>query len=144
MALPQIKTDEERARLDVIFAEIEAQRNAPADVSTCPATTGSKTQAFEDRFDAMELREIVGNAEQMLKAGAFKTEWERVLAKALIRAMEEPKNRAALHTELNLLRNFATAVEHHLDAAERAAKEQDNHHYYKVFSGKVRALLGNL
>lgn len=143
MALPRIKTDEERARLDVIFAEIEAQRNAPAEVPKCPATTGS-TQAFEDRFDAMELPEIVGNAEQMLKAGAFKTKWERVLAKALIRAMEEPKNRGALNTELNLLRNFATAVEHHLDAAERAAKEQDNHHYYKVFSGKVRALLGNL
>lgn len=143
MALPQIKTDEERARLDVIFAEIEAQRNAPAEVPKCPATTGS-TQAFEDRFDAMELPEIVGNAEHMLKAGVFKTKWERVLARALIRAMEEPKNRGALNTELNLLRNFATAVEHHLDAAERAAKEQDNHHYYKVFSGKVRALLGNL
>lgn len=143
MALPQIKTDEERARLDVIFAEIEAQRNSPAEVPKCPPTTGS-TQAFEDRFDAMELREIVGNVVQMMKAGAFKTKWERVLARALIRAMEEPKNRAAINTELNLLRNFAAAVEHHLDAAERAAKEQDNHHYYKVFSGKVRALLGNL
>ena len=143
MALPQIKTDEERARLDVIFAEIEAQGNAPEDVPKCPPTTGS-TQAFEDRFDAMELREIVGNVVHMLEAGAFKTKWERVLARALIRAMEEPKNRAALNTELNLLRNFAAAVEHHLDAAERAAKEQDNHHYYKVFSGKVRALLGNL
>lgn len=143
MALPHIKTDEERARLDVIFVEIEAQRNAPAEVPKCPATTGS-TQAFEERFDAMELPEIVGNAEQMLKAGAFKTKWERVLARALIRAMEEPKNRGVINTELNLLRNFATAVEHHLDAAERAAKEQDNHHYYKVFSGKVRALLGNL
>lgn len=143
MALPQIKTDEERARLDFIFAEIEVQRNAPAEVPKCP-TAPVSTQAFEDRFDAMELREIVGNAVHMLEAGAFKTKWERVLAKALIRAMEEPKNRSAINTELNLLRNFATAVEHHLDAAERAAKEQDNHHYYKVFSGKVRALLGNL
>ena len=43
-----------------------------------------------------------------------------------------------IDVELNTLRNFATAVDIRLQKAEKAAKEQDNHHYYKIFAECVK------
>ena len=46
--------------------------------------------------------------------------------------------------ELNRLSNFAMAVIQRLKNCERAAREQDNHHYYKVFADYVRKHLEKL
>ena len=85
----------------------------------------------------------------MLNDGVFKTKWERVLARVLVNVTDngvfiEAKELASKNTELNALRNFATAVEIHLGKAETAAKAQDNHHYYKIFAEQTRQLLEKL
>lgn len=51
---------------------------------------------------------------------------------------------APMNDELNVLRNFATAVDIRLQKAEKAAKEQDNHHYYKIFAEGVKTLLESI
>lgn len=49
-----------------------------------------------------------------------------------------------MNAELNILRNFATAVDTRLQKAEKAAREQDNHHYFKMFADSVRGLLDRI
>ena len=44
-------------------------------------------------------------------------------------------------SELNILRNFSQGVSQRLEKAERSAREQDNHHYYKIFADGVKTLL---
>ena len=46
--------------------------------------------------------------------------------------------------ELNRLSNFAMAVIQRLENCERTAREQDNHHYYKIFADSVRKLAAKL
>ena len=50
-------------------------------------------------------------------------------------------NLAPMNEEINLLRNFAQGVSQRYDKAERSAREQDNHHYYKIFADGVKTLL---
>ena len=50
-------------------------------------------------------------------------------------------NLAPMNEEINLLRNFAQGVSQRLEKAERSAREQDNHHYYKIFADGVKTLL---
>ena len=132
------KPDEERARLDRIFAEIEAEeRNAngiPEPEAPKPKMTA------EDRIMEQPMSYIVGYAKSALKTGELKTTWERVLAKKLIESTT-PKGEPHERVELNVLRNFANAVSIRLEKAERSAKEQDNHHYYKIFAESVKTLL---
>ena len=49
-----------------------------------------------------------------------------------------------MNEEINILRNFANAVDNRLQKAEKAAKEQDNHHYYKIFAECVKTLLESI
>ena len=49
-----------------------------------------------------------------------------------------------IREELNRLSFFATSVINRLEKAERAAREQDNHHYYKIFADSVRKLADKL
>lgn len=86
MPLAKIKTEEERARLDRIFAEVEAA----------------------DRGDVLEPVDT------------------------------------RTQTEINLLRNFANGVSQRYEKAERSAREQDNHHYYKIFAECVKEMLEKL
>ena len=46
--------------------------------------------------------------------------------------------------EINLLRNFANGVSQRYEKADRSAREQDNHHYYKIFADGVKSLLDAL
>ena len=144
MALAKIKTEEERARLDAIFAEIEAEERGETVVAAQPSRTTA-----EERLMSQSAKQIVANAKGMLKDGSFKTKWEKVLAKTLIQVVEdgsiiEKKQLSLLNTELNTLRNFVTAVDTRLKKAEKAAKEQDNHHYYKIFAEGVKTLLDSI
>lgn len=143
MPLAKIKTEEERARLDAIFAEIEAAERGELFETETPEAHAPSTNA-EQRLESQDVKQIVGNAKCMLKDDAFKTKWERVLAKTLIKVTEMPDELGKLHAELNVLRNFVNAVERRLENAESAARQQDNHHYYKIFAEGVKGLLEKL
>ena len=144
MAIAAIKTAEEMERLDAIFAEIEAEERGETVVAAQPPRTTA-----EERLMSQSVKQIVANAKGMLKDGSFKTKWEKALAKTLIQVVEdcsivEKKQISLLNTELNTLRNFVTAVDTRLQKAEKAAKEQDNHHYYKIFAEGVKTLLDSI
>ena len=143
MALAKVKTAEEMARLDAIYAEIEsAGYNTDGSVKIDEKPKLSP----EQRLECQDVKQIVANAKGMLRDNAFKTKWENVLAKTLLKVFEQgcfipSKELGALNTELNILRNFAQGVSQRLEKAERSAREQDNHHYYKIFADGVKTLL---
>jgi hypothetical protein len=142
MALAQIKTDEERARLDAIFAEIEAtergeQLPAP-DTRPQEQIDESNRKAKIDRLANTEMKEFIGNVKANIGNNAFNTKWEQILSKFIVERM------APLNEELNILRNFAQAVSARLEKAEKSAREQDNHHYYKIFAEGVKKLLDSI
>ena len=143
MALAKVKTAEEMARLEAIYAEIEsAGYNTDGSVKIEEKTKLSP----EQRLECQDVKQIVANAKGMLRDNAFKTKWEKVLAKTLLKVFEQgcfipSKELGALNTELNILRNFAQGVSQRLEKAERSAREQDNHHYYKIFADGVKTLL---
>ena len=152
-----IKTDEERARLDEIFAQVERELH-PEIVSQEPQEQPRNPQVVTDRMNHVakverlvnqDHAQMYGNIQQLLKHYTFKTKWEEVLAKAYVNLYEvvmprKDVERGQLRQELEMLRNFASSVQNRLEAAERTAKEQDNHHYYKIFAEGVKTLLDKL
>lgn len=142
MTLAKIKTEEERARLDAIFAEIEAEERGDAthfaDTRTQEQIDEDNRKAKIDRLANAEMKEFLGNVKANAGNGAYKTRWEMILSKFILDRM------APMNVELNVLRNFAVAVSNRLKKAERSAKEQDNHHYYKIFAEGVKELLDAL
>lgn len=151
----QIKTDDEMARLDEIFAQVDAELHPEREtIATEPPVPQSVTdelnrKAKEMRLKAQDHSQMVNNASQMLKANAFRTKWERVLAEKYVDLYnvilpQKEEKLGNINVELNVLRNFSRAVELHLERAQRSAREQDNHHYYKVFAEIVKALLEKL
>lgn len=139
MAMAKIKTEEERARLDAIFAEIEAIERgeipAKADERTQEQVAEDNRKAKIDRLVNLDTNEFLGNVKANIGNGAFKTKWEKILSQFIVERI------APMNTELNVLRNFADAVDIRLQKAEKTAKEQDNHHYYKIFAEGVKTLL---
>ena len=142
MAPAKIKTKEELARLDRIFAEVEA---AERDETLEPAETRTQEQIDEDnrrakidRLSSLERKEFLGNVKSIAGNEGFKTKWERILSQFILNQL------APMNEEINILRNFANAVDTRLQKAEKAAKEQDNHHYYKIFAEGVKTLLESI
>lgn len=139
MALAKIKTEEERARLDVIFAEIEAMERGEqlpkADSRTPAQIAEDNRKAKIDRLANADIKEFLGNVKANIGNGAFNTKWEQILSKFIVERM------TPMNEELNILRNFANAVDNRLQKAEKSAREQDNHHYYKIFAEGVKTLL---
>lgn len=135
----KIKTDEERARLDRIFAEVEAELYGetpyPVDTRTQEQIAADNRQAKIDRLANLEIKEFIGNVKANIGNNAFTTKWEKIMSQFIVNSM------APMNTEINLLRQFANAVDERLKKAERSAREQDNHHYYKIFAEGVRGLL---
>lgn len=148
-----INKEEQRARLDEIFAQVEAELNGIPFVPQPRSRNQHEQdelnrQAKEMRLKAQEHNQMISNVSSMLKDGAFRTMWERVLAEKYVDLYNSiPKkaiNLGNMNTELNLLRNFSNAVALHLERAERSAREQDDHHYYKIFTETVKGLLDKL
>ena len=140
MAMAKIKTEEERARLDAIFAEIEAAERGEL-FEPEPQQDPQKSPT-ELRLENRPINEIVGDARSMMGCGGLHTRWERIFAKALVALYDDkPKEQGAINAELNILRNFVQGVSAHLEKAEKSAREQDNHHYYKIFAEGVKGLL---
>lgn len=142
MALAKIKTEEERARLDAIFAEIEAMEQSEelpvTDSRTQEQINEDNRKAKINRIANADMKEFIGNVKANIGNGAFKTKWEQILSQFIITRL------SPLNDELNILRNFAKAVDTRLQKAEKTAKEQDNHHYYKIFADGVKELLDGL
>lgn len=142
MAPAKIKTEEELARLDRIFAEVEA---AELGETLEPTETRTQEQIDEDnrrakikRLSSLERKEFLGNVKSIAGNDGFKTKWERILSQFILNQL------APMNEELNALRNFVTAVDIRLQKAEKAAREQDNHHYYKIFAEGVKTLLESI
>ena len=142
MALAKVKTAEEIARLDAIFAEVEAAERGetlePAETRTQEQIDEDNRRAKIDRLSSLERKEFLGNVKSIAGNDGFKTKWERILSQFILNQL------APMNDELNVLRNFANAVDNRLQKAEKAAKEQDNHHYYKIFAEGVKTLLDSI
>jgi hypothetical protein len=135
----QIKTEYERARLDAIFAEVEAMERGetmePVDTRTQEQRDEDNRRAKIDRLANLEIKEFVGNVKANIGNGAFTTRWEKILSQFIMDRL------GPMNEELNVLRNFTKSVSTRLEKAERTAREQENHHYYKLFAEQVKALL---
>ena len=142
MALAKVKTAEEIARLDDIFAEVEAAERGetlePAETRTQEQIDEDNRRAKIDRLSSLERKEFLGNVKSIAGNDGFKTKWERILSQFILNQL------APMNEEINILRNFANAVDNRLQKAEKAAKEQDNHHYYKIFAEGVKTLLDSI
>ena len=142
MAPAKIKTAEELARLDIIFAEVEAAERGetlePAETRTQEQIDEDNRRAKIDRLSSLERKEFLGNVKSIAGNDGFKTKWERILSQFILNQL------APMNEEINILRNFANAVDNRLQKAEKAAKEQDNHHYYKIFAEGVKTLLESI
>ena len=142
MALAKVKTAEEIARLDAIFAEVEAaergEKIPSADTRTQEQIDEDNRRAKIDRLSSLERKEFLGNVKSIAGNDGFKTKWERILSQFILNQL------APMNEEINILRNFANAVDNRLQKAEKAAKEQDNHHYYKIFAEGVKTLLDSI
>ena len=142
MALAKIKTSEERERLDRIFAEVEAAERGetpePVDTRTQEQRDDDNRRAKIDRLVNLEIKEFIGNVKANISNGAFTTKWEIILSRFIVERM------APMNEELNVLRNFTNSVSTRLEKADKTAKEQDTHHYYKIFAEQVKALIEKL
>ena len=142
MAPAKIKTAEELARLDRIFEEVEAAERCetlePAETRTQEQIDEDNRRAKIDRLSSLERKEFLGNVKSIAGNDGFKTKWERILSQFILNQL------APMNEEINILRNFANAVDNRLQKAEKAAKEQDNHHYYKIFAEGVKTLLKSI
>lgn len=142
MAMAKIKTEEEQARLDRIFAEVEAAERGetlqPAETRTQEQIDEDNRRAKIDRLSSLERKEFLGNVKSIAGNDGFKTKWERILSQFIL------NNIAPMNEEINVLRNFAQGVSQRYEKAERSAREQDNHHYYKIFADGVKTLLESI
>ena len=142
MALAKVKTAEEIARLDAIWAELEAHKDEleepKPDTRPQAEIDEENRKAKIRRLSSLERKEFLGNVKSIAGNDGFKTKWEKILSQFIL------NNLAPMNDEINVLRNFAISVEIHLGKAETAAKAQDNHHYYKIFAEQTRQLLEKL
>ena len=139
MALAKVKTAEEMARLDAIWAELEAHKDElkepKPDTRPQAEIDDENRKAKIRRLSSLERKEFLGNVKSIVGNGGFTTKWEKILSQFIL------NNLAPMNEEINLLRNFAQGVSQRLEKAERSAREQDNHHYYKIFADGVKTLL---
>ena len=139
MALAKVKTAEEMARLDAIWAELEAHKD---EIEEPKPDTRPQAEIDEEnrkakirRLSSLERKEFLGNVKSIAGNGGFTTKWEKILSQFIL------NNIAPMNEEINILRNFAKGVSQRYEKAERSAREQDNHHYYKIFADGVKSLL---
>lgn len=143
MALARIKTDEERARLDAIFAEIEAMERGEIpqkeDSRTPAQVAEDNRRAKIDRLANADLKEFIGNVKANIGNNAFTTKWEKILSQFIVARL------APMNAELNILRQFALSVcNNHVHFAELVKKDPGNYNHYKTFFDRVAKLTDHL
>ena len=149
-----INKEEQRARLDEIFAHVEQElyyADHPEEKPQVKTQKETDAENFERSVAAQTNQSpelIVGNIRQYIRDNCWKTKREKVLGLAYMKLYEEFQSfktqRGQIRSELECYRNFSSAVALHLERAERSAREQDNHHYYKIFTETVKGLLDKL
>ena len=147
-----IKTEEERARLDELYALVEAEMDHSAGAGETPEEP-KKTQkeidyenrrARIERLSSQEPSEFIASVGDRIRTNAFKTDLEEILCRQYQNLFRLSKVPGYLKAEVNLYRQFVSGVIAELDRCTGLAKEQDNHNYYKVFSDYVRKHLEKL
>ena len=147
-----IKTEAERARLDELYALVEAEMDHSAGAGETPEEL-KKTQkdideenrrARIERLSSQEPSEFIASVGDRIRTKAFKTDWEEILCRQYQNLFRLSKVPGYLNAEVNLYRQFVSGVIAELDRCTGLAKEQDNHHYYKIFADYVRKHLEKL
>lgn len=150
-----INKEEQRARLDEIFAQVEQElyyADHPEEKPQAKTQKETDAENFERSVSAQTNQspeQIAGNIRQYIRDDCWKTKREKVLGLAYLKLYEEEiqsfkAQRGQIRAELECYRNFVKAVSTKLENAERSAREQDNHHYYKIFTETVKGLLDKL
>ena len=147
-----IKTEEERARLDELYALVEAEMDNSAGSGEMPEEP-KKTQkeidyenrrARIERLSSQEPSEFIASVGDRIRTNAFKTDLEEILCRQYQNLFRLSKVPGYIKTEVNVYRQFVSGVIAELDRCTGLAKEQDNHNYYKVFADYVRKHLEKL
>lgn len=93
--MAQIKTDEERARLDEIFAQVEQELYYADHPEEKPQTKTQKETDAENCERSVSAQtsqspeQIVGNIRQYIRDDCWKTKREKVLGLAYLKLYEE-------------------------------------------------------
>ena len=141
--MPKIDTEAERERMNRIFDEIAG--NMPEEpMKTQKEIDEENRRARIDRLSSQEPAEFIASVNDRIRTNAFKTDWEEILCRQFQNLFRLSKVPGYLNAEVNVYRNFVSGVIAELDRCTGLAKEQDNHHYYKVFADYVRKHLEKL
>ena len=141
--MPKIDTEAERERLDRIFDEIAG--NMPEEPrKTQKEIDFENRRARIDRLSSQEPAEFVASVDDRIRQKSFRTDAEEILCRQYQKLFRISKVPGYLNAEVNLYRHFVAGLISELDRCTGLAKEQDNHHYYKVFADYVRKHLEKL
>ena len=141
--MPKIDTEAERERMNRIFDEIAG--NMPEEPrKTQKEIDEENRRARIDRLSSQEPAEFIAIVNDRIRQKAFRTDAEEVLCRQSQNLFRRAKVPGYLNAEVNVYRNFVAGVIAELDRCTGLAKEQDNHHYYKVFADYVRKHLEKL
>lgn len=141
--MPKIDTEAERERLDRIFDEI-AGKMPEEPKKTQKEIDFENRRARIDRLSSQEPAEFVASVDDRIRQKSFRTDAEEILCRQYQNLFRLSKVPGYLNAEVNLYRHFVAGVIAELDRCTVLAKEQDNHHYYKVFADYVRKHLEKL
>lgn len=141
--MPKIHIEAERERMNRIFDEIAG--NMPEEPrKTQKEIDEENRRARIDRLSSQDPAEFIASVNDRIRQKAFRTDAEEVLCHQFQNLFRLSKVPGYLNAEVNVYRNFVSGVIAELDRCTGLAKEQDNHHYYKVFSDYVRKHLEKL
>ena len=141
--MPKIDTEAERERMNRIFDEIAG--NMPEEPrKTQKEIDEENRRARIDRLSSQEPAEFIAIVNDRIRTNSFKTDLEEILCRQFQKLFRLSKVPGYLNAEVNVYRNFVAGVIAELDRCTGLAKEQDNHHYYKVFADYVRKHLEKL
>ena len=141
--MPKIDTESERERLDRIFDEI-AGKIPEEPKKTQKEIDEENRRARIDRLSSQEPAEFVASVDDRIRQKSFRTDAEEILCRQYQKLFRISKVPGYLNAEVNLYRHFVAGLISELDRCTGLAKEQDNHHYYKVFADYVRNHLEKL
>lgn len=141
--MPEIDRAAERERMNCIFDEI-AGKIPEEPKRTQKEIDEENRRARIDRLSSQEPAEFIASVEDRIRQKAFRTDAEEVLCRQYQKLFKLAKVPGYLNAEVTLYRHFVSGVISELDRCTGLAKEQDNHHFYKVFADYVRRHLEKL
>ena len=141
--MPKIDMESERERMNRLFDEI-AGKMPEEPMKTQKEIDEENRRARIDRLSSQEPAEFIASVNDRIRQKSFRTDLEEILLRQYQNLFRLSKVPGQLNAEVNLYRHFVSGVIAELDRCTGLAKEQDNHHYYKVFADYVRKHLEKL